>query len=37
MKLKRMEEFRKDTARVALTDGLAHKQVADDFGVGMAT
>ena len=35
--LKRTGEFRKDAARVALTSGLTHRQVADDLGVGMST
>ena len=35
--LKRTEEFRQDAVRIALTSGLARKQVADDLGVGMST
>ena len=37
MGLKRTEEFRQDEVRIALTSGLARKQVADDLGVGMST
>ena len=37
MGLKRTEEFRQDAVRIALTSGLARKQVADDLGVGMST
>ena len=36
MGLKRPEEFRQDAVRIALTSGLARKQVADDPGVGMS-
>ena len=35
--LKRTEEFRQEAVRIALTSGLARKQVADDLGVGMST
>ena len=35
--LKRTEEFRQDAVRIALSSGLARKQVADDLGVGMST
>ena len=35
MGLKRTDEFRQDTARIALIGGLKRKQVADDPGVGM--
>ena len=37
MGLKRTDEFRADAVRIALTSGLARKQVADDLGVGMST
>ena len=37
MGLKRTKEFRQDAVRIALTSGLARKQVADDLGVGMST
>ena len=37
MGLKRTGEFRKDAVRIALSSGLARKQVADDLGVGMST
>ena len=37
MGLKRTDEFRQDALRIALTSGLARKQVADDLGVGMST
>ena len=37
MGLKRTEEFSQDAVRIALTSGLARKQVADDLGVGMST
>ncbi len=37
MGLKRTDEFRKDSVRIALTSGLTRKQVADDLGVGMST
>jgi transposase len=37
MGLKRMEEFRQDAVRIALTSGLTRKQVAGDLGVGMST
>ena len=37
MGLKRMDEFRQDAVRIALTSGLTRKQVADDLGVGMST
>ena len=37
MGLKRTDEFRQDTVRIALTSGLTWKQVADDLGVGMST
>ena len=31
------EEFRSEAVRVALTSGLARKQVASDFGIGFST
>ncbi len=37
MGLKRTDELRKDAVRIALTNGLTRKQVADDLGVGMST
>lgn len=37
MELRRSDEFRKDTMRIALTSGPPSKQVADDLGVGMST
>ncbi len=37
MGLKRTDEFRADAVRIALTNGLTRKQVADDLGVGMPT
>jgi len=37
MGLKWTDEFRQDAARIALTSGLARKQVTDDLGVGMST
>ena len=37
MGTKRTDEFRQYAVRIALTSGLAHKQVADDLGVGMST
>ncbi len=36
MGLKRTDEFRQDSVRIALTSGLTRKQVADDLGVGMS-
>ena len=33
----RTDELRKDAVRIALTSGLARKQIADDLGVGMST
>lgn len=33
----RMDEFRKDAVRIALTSELTRKQVADDLGVGLST
>lgn len=36
MKLKRMNEFRKDAVRIALTSGLTCRQVADDLGIGVS-
>ncbi len=37
MRLKRMDEFRQDAVRNALTSGLTRKQVADDLGAGAST
>ena len=37
MGLKRIDEFWKDTVRIALTSELTRKQVADDIGVGIST
>ncbi len=37
MGLKKTNEFRHDAVRIALTSGLARKQVADDLGLGMST
>ena len=37
MGLKRTDEFRRDSVRIAQTSGLTRKQVADDLGVGMST
>jgi len=37
MGLKRTDEFRADAVRIALTSGLARKQVASDLGVGLST
>ena len=37
MGLKRTDEFRKDSVRIALTSGLTRKQVADDLAVGIST
>ncbi len=37
MRLKRTDEFRQDTVRIALTSGLTRKQVASDLGVGLST
>ena len=37
MGLKRTDEFRQDAVRIALSNGLTRKQVADDLGVGMST
>lgn len=37
MRLKRMNEFRKDAVRTAVTNGLTRKQVPDDLGMGMST
>ena len=37
MGLQRTDEFRQDAVRIALTNGLTRKQVADDLGVGMST
>ena len=37
MGLKLMDEFRQDAARIALTGGLARKQLANDLGVEMST
>ena len=37
MGLKRTDEFRQDAVCIALTSGLARKQVAHDLGVGMST
>jgi len=33
----RMDEFRKDAVRIALTSVLSRKQIATDLGVGMST
>lgn len=33
----RTDEFRADAVRIALTSGLARKQVAADLGVGLST
>ncbi len=37
MGLKRTDEFRQDAVRIALTNGLTRKKVAEDLGVGMST
>ena len=37
MGLQRTDEFRQDAVRIALTNGLTRKQVADDLGIGMST
>jgi len=37
MGLKRTDEFRQDSVRIALTNGLTRKQIASDLGVGMST
>ena len=37
MGLKRTDEFRQDSVRIALTSGLTRKQVAADLDVGMST
>ena len=37
MGLTRTDELCKDAVRIALTNGLTRKQVADDLGVGMLT
>ena len=37
MGLKRTDEFRQDAVRIAMTNGLTRKQVADNLGVGMST
>jgi len=37
MGMKRTAEFRQEAVRVALTSGLARKQVASDFGIGFST
>ena len=37
MELKRMDEFRQDTVRIAPTSGPTRKQVASDLGDGMST
>jgi transposase len=34
---RRTDEFRQDAVRIALTNGLTRKQVADDLGVGVST
>jgi transposase len=34
---RRTDEFRQDAVRIALTNGLTRKQVADDPGVGVST
>lgn len=36
MGLKRTDAFRKDAVRIALSSGLARRQVAADLGVGMS-
>ena len=36
MGLQRTDEFRQDAVRIALTNGLTRKQVADDLGIGMS-
>ena len=37
MGTKRMDEFRTDAVRFALTSGLTRRQVASDLGVGLST
>ena len=37
MGTKQTAEFRQEAVRVALTSGLARKQVAADFGIGFST
>jgi transposase len=37
MGTKHSSEFRREAVRVALTSGLARKQVATDFGIGFST
>lgn len=37
MGLKRTDEFREDSVRIALTSGLTRKQVASDLSVGVST
>lgn len=37
MGTKRTDEFRQDAVRIALTSGLAPKQVADDLGIGSSS
>ena len=37
MGTKRMDEFRADAVRIALTSWLTRKQVASDLGVGLST
>jgi len=37
MGTRRTAEFRQEAVRVALTSGLARKQVAADFGIGFST
>lgn len=37
MGTKQSAEFRQEAVRVALTSGLARKQVAADFGIGFST
>ncbi len=32
----RMDEFRQDAVRIALTSGLSRRQVAEDLGVGLS-
>jgi len=37
MGIRRTEEFRNESVRIALTSGLTQKQVADDLGIGLST
>ena len=37
MVIRRTAEFRSEAVRITLTSALSHKQVADNFGIGVST